>query len=124
MDERRKSERIGTHLLAQWETPTGVQHGIVTNGSAGGCFVLAQVEEPGDELLELKIQLPDGRLVRLWGAVAYYLPTEGFGLQFASSAKEGRAVLKLWLDYLHTFKGQTARADRRTTWHAVAQPAS
>ncbi len=123
MDERRKSERIRTHLPAQWETASGVQQGIVVNGSAGGCFVLAQVEEPGDELMELAIQLPNGRQVSLRGEVAYYLPTEGFGLQFAESADESRAALKTWLDYLHTLEGQTERADRGTTWHAAAQPA-
>jgi len=121
MDERRNSERIRTHLPAQWETASGVHQGIVVNGSGGGCFVLAQVEEPGDEPLALSIQLPNGSRIHMWGEVAYYLPTEGFGLQFAESSDESRAALKIWLDYLHTLEEQPERADQGTTWHVAAQ---
>ena len=106
MKERRKTERINTHLLAQWETASGSLHGTVINGSAGGCFVRAQVDEPNDEPIQLSIQLPDGKHVRLWGEVAYYLPLEGFGLHFNCSSDEGPAMLKLWLDYLHTLDRQ------------------
>ncbi|MBA3323530.1 MAG: PilZ domain-containing protein [Pyrinomonadaceae bacterium] len=123
MEERRIAERLRTHLPAHWETASGVQQGIIVNGSAGGCFVLAQVEEPGDDLMEIVVQLPNGRLVRLWGEVAYYLPTEGFGLQFVASSDESRAVMKMWLDYLDTLEQQPERGDRGTTWHTAAQPA-
>jgi len=123
MDERRKSERIRTHLPAHWETASGVHQGIIVNGSAGGCFVLAQVEEPGDDLMEIAVQLPNGGLVRLWGEVAYYLPTEGFGLQFAESSDERRTVMKMWIDYLDTLEQQPERSERGMTWHPAAQPA-
>ena len=43
-----------------------------------------QVEEPGNEPLKLAIQLPDGKDLQLWGRVAYYLPTMGFGMHFTS----------------------------------------
>jgi len=109
MEERRKSERVRIHLPAQWETASGVRQGIVVNSSAGGCFVLAQVEEPGDEPLALSVELPNGRRAQIRGEVAYYLPTEGFGLQFDQSSDEGRALLKTWLDYLHTLEQQTER---------------
>lgn len=105
MKERRQSERISTHLSVQWETAAGISQGTVINGSAGGCFVLAQVEEPSDEPLHLAIQLPNGKQLRLQGEVSYYLPTEGFGLQFHGPSDEDQGMLKLWLDYLHTLKG-------------------
>ncbi|SRR6266496_2919893 len=101
MEERRKSPRVETLLQAQWETDSGAHEGTVINCSAGGCFVQAQVEEPGDEAVRLAIQLPNGKRVHLWGEVAYYLPTMGFGLHFTHSSDEDRLMLDTWLDYLH-----------------------
>ncbi len=102
MKERRKSERINTHLLAKWETAAGRFQGTVINSSAGGCFVRAQIDEPGDEPIQLSVQLPDGKQVQLWGEVAYYLPLEGFGLHFSCSSDEDPMMLSTWLDYLRT----------------------
>lgn len=123
MDERRKSERIDTHLPAQWESTSGVHRGTIINGSAGGCFVLAQVEEPGDEPLKLAIQLPNGNRLQMWGEVAYHLPTEGFGLHFNHSSDEGQAMLNVWLDYLRTMKEQIDGNKQETIRNAVMQPA-
>jgi hypothetical protein len=104
MEERRTSARINTNLTAQWETASGTARGIVTNGSAGGCFVRAQVEEPGDEPIQLSIRLPNGRQVRLWGQVAYYLPLKGFGLHFNCPSEEDGVMLGLWRNYLRTLQ--------------------
>lgn len=98
MDERRKSPRVDLNLPAHWESETGVHKGRIINCSVDGCFVQAQVEEPGNEPLKLAIQLPDGKDLQLWGRVAYYLPTMGFGMHFTS----GQSMLKGWLDYLQT----------------------
>ncbi|HUS12382.1 MAG TPA: PilZ domain-containing protein [Pyrinomonadaceae bacterium] len=100
MEERRKSPRIDLHLSAEWETTSGVHVGTVINCSEGGCFVQAQVEEPGDEPMKLAIQLPNGGAIQLWGKVAYYLPTLGFGLQFSIRSDEGQLMLNRWRDYL------------------------
>ncbi len=102
MEERRKSTRLDLNLPAQWETASGVHEGTVINCSVGGCFVQAQVEEPGDEPMKLAIQLPNGNDIELWGSVAYYLPTMGFGLRFTSSSGEGHRMLNRWLDYLRS----------------------
>ena len=96
MEERRKEPRVDLNLPAQWESATGVHKGRIINCSGGGCFVQAQVEEPGNEPLKLAIQLPDGKDLQLWGNVAYYLPTMGFGMHFTS----GQSMLEGWLDYL------------------------
>lgn len=104
MEERRKSSRIDLHLPAQWETTSGVHQGTVINCSVGGCFVQAQVEEPGDEPMKLAIQLPNGGDIQLWGKVAYYLPTMGFGLQFTTRTDESQMMLNRWLDYLHSVR--------------------
>jgi hypothetical protein len=100
MEERRKTPRIDLNLPAQWETPSGVHEGTVINCSVGGCFVQAQVEEPGNEPVKLAIQLPNGNDIKLWGKVAYYLPTMGFGLQFTIGSDEGQVMLNRWFDYL------------------------
>ena len=100
MEERRKSERIDLHLLAQWETTSGVHEGTIVNCSVGGCFVQAQVEEPGNEPMKLAMQLPNGRRIHLWGEVAYYLPTMGFGLKFGNASDEDQVMLNIWRDYL------------------------
>ena len=103
MDERRKSTRLDLNLPARVETATGVHEGTIINCSVGGCFVQVQVEEPSDEPLKLAIQLPTGN-VELWGSVAYYLPTMGFGLRFTSSSGEGNRMLNRWLNYLQTVR--------------------
>lgn len=96
MEERRKSPRIDLNLPAHWETASGVHEGRIINCSVGGCFVQAQVEEPDNKPVKLAIQLPDGKDLQLWGEVAFYLPTMGFGLHFTSD----QSTLQGWLDYL------------------------
>ena len=102
MEERRKSGRVHTCLPAQWQTAAGIHTGTVINGSGGGCFVLAQVEEPGDEPVRLAIKLPGDKDVHLCGEVSFYLPTRGFGLYFTDPSDEDRTMLDTWLDYLET----------------------
>lgn len=107
MDERRKSERIDLRLVAHWETVSGVQEGTIVNCSVSGCFVQAQVEEPSNVPMKLSMQLPNGIDIHLWGKVAYYLPTLGFGLQFTSASDESQVMLKIWLDYLQTVRSSS-----------------
>jgi len=104
MEERRKSERVDTHLHAQWETASGSHIGIVVNGTVKGCFVQAQVEEPDDGPMKLIIKLPKGISIHMWGEVVYYLPTMGFGLHFTHFSDEDQMMLNTWLDYLQTLK--------------------
>jgi PilZ domain-containing protein len=110
MEERRKSERIHADLNARWETTSGVHEGTIINCSVGGCFVQAQVEEPGSEPIKVEIQLPNGRCIQLWGDVAYYLPTMGFGLHFAHTADNGQGMLNIWVDYLQAHQSFASSA--------------
>jgi PilZ domain len=102
MEERRKTERIQTHLHAQWETHSGVLEGTITNYSVHGCFVEAEVEEPGSEPVKLTVRLPNGTLIELWGTVAFHLPTMGFGLHFTDHAHED--WLNAWRKFLEPQK--------------------
>lgn len=102
MEERRGSRRVQVQLAVRWEMASSVHSAVILNGSPGGCFVQTQVEEPGDIPLKLEIQLPQGEWIFLWGEVAYYLPTEGFGLQFIDSPDNGDPMLEKWIEHLRS----------------------
>lgn len=102
MKDRRQSERIQTQLPAKFETGSGVLEGTIINCSPLGCFVQGQVEEPGDEPVRLTIQLPNGTSVQLWGTVAFYLPTMGFGVHFTQHSNEDQSMLDKWRNYLES----------------------
>jgi PilZ domain len=108
MEERRKSTRIETQLAARWETPTGFHEGTVVNCSSGGCFVQAQVEEPGAEPVKLRVQLPNGKHMNLWGQVVYYLPTMGFGLRFTNPSTANQLMIEIWVGKLQAHLSATA----------------
>lgn len=101
MEERRKSERIKTHLHAQCETHSGVLEGTITNCSVHGCFVEGEVEEPDNEPVKLTVQLPNGPVIELWGTVAFHLPTMGFGLHFSDHAND-EWLFDAWRKYLES----------------------
>ena len=107
MEDRRKSTRIDLNLPVQWQSPSGLHEGTIINCSAGGCFVQAQVEEPGNEPVKIAIKLPDGKAIQLWGTVAFYLPTMGFGLRFTSPSGEGQSMLNKWLALFHPVPTQS-----------------
>jgi hypothetical protein len=98
--ERRKSRRVLMSLQASWGTSARLQPAVVINGSAQGCFLQTQADEPGDDLVRLVIRLPQGEAVQLWGEVTYYLPTVGFGLQFVEGAEGGDPGLEKWAEYV------------------------
>lgn len=98
MEERRGARRFQVRLPARWELASAVHSGVVINVSRGGCFVQTQTEEPDDAPMRLEIQLSDGEWVSLRGEVAYYLPTEGFGLQFIEGAGCENPVFERWLE--------------------------
>jgi PilZ domain-containing protein len=102
MEERRKSKRTQAHLHVQWETHSSVREATVTNCSVHGCFVQAEVEEPGNEPVKPTIQLPNGASVELWGTVAFHLPTLGFGLHFKprSRSPQDRLTFDRWRNYV------------------------
>jgi hypothetical protein len=114
MEERRKVERFPMLLPVRWETPSGVYSGVILNGSAGGCFVQTHTEDPGDDPLRMEIQLPGGERLSLWGEVTYYLPTEGFGLQFIGLPDDDSTSNGMWLEHLSFLKkGATGQHEGR-----------
>ena len=100
MEERREIRRLQMELPAHWESSQGIRSAVILNGSARGCFVKTQMEEPEDDPLKIVIGLPHGEWISLRGEVAYYLPTEGFGFQFTCPPDGADAMLEKWLEYL------------------------
>jgi hypothetical protein len=80
--EQRTAERVQVNLRARWEANFDQREGQVSDISTGGCFVLTAGEVSPMELIELEIELPTGRWLRLWGQVMYYAEEIGFGLRF------------------------------------------
>jgi hypothetical protein len=108
MKERRKWTRVETAVDAQWETPSGVHHGTVTNCSMGGCFVRAEVEELSDDSLKLTMQLPSGKHMTLCGQIVYHLPTVGFGLRFTDPSAANQLMIEIWVGKLQAHLTATA----------------
>ena len=104
MEERRQSERIQARLQARWETDSGVVDGIIINCSVHGCFVLGEVEEPGNDPVRLTVRLPNGSSLLLLGTVAFHLPTLGFGLHFIYPSDEDKAMFDRWRVYVEAEK--------------------
>jgi hypothetical protein len=117
MEERREISRLQMELPAHWESSQGTRSAVILNGSARGCFLKTQMEEPDDDALNIVIGLPHGEWISLWGEVAYYLPTEGFGLQFTSPPDCADAMLEKWLEYLCSLRENlnNPRVGRATT---------
>ena len=100
MEERRRSKRVQTSLHVQWQTHSSVREATITNCSVHGCFVQAEVEEPGNEPVKLTVQMPNGTSIELWGTVAFHLPTMGFGLHFMPHAKQDPSAFDKWRTYV------------------------
>ena len=115
MEERRGSGRVQMRLPVRWEMASGVHVAVILNGSPGGCFVQTQIEEPEDVPLKIEIRLPRGEWISLWGEVAYYLPTEGFGLQFIDSPNDGDPMLEKWLEHLRSLRKDPVSLGRAET---------
>ena len=79
---QRTAERVQVNLRARWDANFDRREGSVSDISTGGCFVLTAGEVTPMELIELEIELPTGRWLRLWGQVMYYAEEIGFGLRF------------------------------------------
>jgi hypothetical protein len=99
MNDRRSEERLQVCLDAVWDGSGSITAGI-TDLSEGGCFVDTTGEAYTGELLNLRVQLPDGNWLELKGEVAHQMRPVGFGLRFIELSEEQREQLRLFLEYL------------------------
>ena len=80
--ERRQHERLSVYLKVRWEGLLGTYEGMLSDISAGGCFILADEKITLRELLRLEIQLHTGEWMKVWGEVTNCFPPVGFGVMY------------------------------------------
>lgn len=90
MSDRRSEKRWDVCLDAVWDGKSGNYVARVTDLSEGGCYVDSLGEAQIGEVLDFKLQLPDGEWLELRGEVAHQTPPLGFGLRFVDLTDEQR----------------------------------
>ena len=76
--DRRRDKRWDVCLDAVWDGCTA----RVTDLSEGGCYIDSLNQPNVGDILNLKLQLPNGGWLELTGEVAHQTPPLGFGLRF------------------------------------------
>lgn len=76
--DRRRDKRWDVCLDAVWDGSTA----RVTDLSEGGCYIDSLNQPNVGDILNLKLQLPNGAWLELTGEVAHQTPPLGFGLRF------------------------------------------
>jgi hypothetical protein len=80
--ERRRHERLSVYLKVRWEGLLGSYRGMLSDISAGGCFILADGPVRLKELIRLEIQLHTGEWIKVWAEVTNHFPPVGFGVMY------------------------------------------
>ncbi len=89
--ERRRHERLKVYLKVRWEGLLGAHEGMLSDISAGGCFILSDEKVMLKELLRLEIQLHTGEWMKVWGEVSNCFPPVGFGVTYTEVDDDGGA---------------------------------
>jgi len=116
--ERRRHERLTVYLKVRWEGLLGRYEGMLSDISAGGCFILTDEKVVVRELLRLEIQLHTGEWVRVWGEVSNCFPPVGFGVMYTEvDDEEGEQRLHITLGQtklIHAAVAALKRLDEST----------
>jgi hypothetical protein len=80
--ERRRHERLTVYLRVRWEGLLGNHEGMLSDISAGGCFILSDGKVSVKELIRLEIELHTGEWMKVWGEVSNCFPPVGFGVMY------------------------------------------
>lgn len=96
--ERRQHERLTVYLKVRWEGLLGRYEGMLSDISAGGCFILSDDPVTLKELIRLEIQLHTGEWVTVWGEISNCFPPVGFGVMYTEVGdEEGENRLEITL---------------------------
>jgi hypothetical protein len=87
-EERRRHERLSVYLKVRWEGLLGSHRGMLSDISAGGCFILADEPVRLRELVRLEIQLHTGEWIKVWAEVTNHFPPVGFGVMYTEADDE------------------------------------
>jgi hypothetical protein len=90
--ERRRHERLSVYLRVKWEGLLGYHEGMLSDISAGGCFILTDGKVVMKELIRLEIQLHTGEWMKVWGEVSNSFPPVGFGVMYTEVDEDGEVT--------------------------------
>lgn len=63
--------------------------GVVTDLSAGGCFIESDERVREDDLVKLRFDVPGHGDLTIWGNVIYWIKDTGFGVRFSAFSQGG-----------------------------------
>jgi len=98
--DRRRDKRWDVCLDAVWDSRSGNFTARVTDLSEGGCYIDSLNQPNVGDVLNLKLQLPNGDSLELTGEVAHQTPPLGFGLRFVELTEQQLKKLSSLIDYL------------------------
>ena len=76
------------------DSVSGNQEVRLSDISLGGCYVDTISSVKPEEVVDFKLNLPQGRTERMSGTVVYVHEGLGFGIQFNDMTREQRTVLE------------------------------
>ena len=107
--DRRREKRWDVCIDAVCDGNSGNFTARVTDVSEGGCYVDSLNHSHIGEILNLKLELPNGDPLELTGEVAHQSPPLGFGLRFVDLTEEQLERLRSLIEHLkHTHEPVTA----------------
>lgn len=90
----RQQDRISVPMTVVLDCSSDKREVRLTDLSLGGCYIDSIAGIQAEEVVGLKLALPQGRSVDLSGTVVYVHDGIGFGVQFNDMTREQRTVLE------------------------------
>lgn len=90
----RQQDRVSVPMSVILDCSSGKREVRMTDLSIGGCYVDSIAGVGPEEVVGLRLILPNGRSEDLSGTVVYVHEGIGFGVQFNDMTREQRTVLE------------------------------
>lgn len=90
----RKHDRVMAPLSVVLDCSSGKREVRVSDLGVGGCYVDSIAGVQANEVVGIKLVLPQGRSEEIFGTVVYVHDGIGFGVQFNDMTREQRTVLE------------------------------
>ena len=88
--ERRADRRCKVRFRVSWgREETADIEAVVTDLSAGGCFVESEEAVLDGDLVKIHFDLPGHGELTIWGNVVFWVKDTGFGVRFPAFSQGG-----------------------------------
>ena len=88
--ERRADRRYKVRFRLHWSRGESDEfQAVVTDLSAGGCFVESEESVQDGDLVKLRLDIPGHGDLTIWGNVVFWVRDTGFGLRFMAFSQGG-----------------------------------